>query len=425
VDDVFDSVLTNLLLNFFFIITGLFIFSLYFDVKKKVPSKLFVIVISSLTILLCVIFSTKLATGVFVDLRRIPFFLAGLYYGPLVSFVLMVIIISVRLVIIGDAYILLVALNYFSAFLILAKLSEGFKRAEKKMKLAYTAGLCLLMTVYNILFGYMHDADMTLYESIYIIIIPVAATIFVFLIAELLRKVMTDRRFTTQQEKLKAIGQLAAAISHEVRNPLTSSKGFLQLLRDEKDQVSQKTFLDLSLNGIDQANHVIEEYLIFANTAPDKLELINIKESIAGLIDLLNPMASHNGVAIKWKLLDDIYIQGQTRSFKQCLMNIMKNSIESMPAGGALSISMSHGDKLTISISDTGAGMTAEQVDRFGEPFYTTKDEGTGLGIMAASIIVNSMKGKIQVKSEVNRGTTVFLEFGEVTVKDDKKGIQP
>ncbi len=113
--------------------------------------------------------------------------------------------------------------------------------------------------------------------------------------------------------------------------------------------------------------------------------------------------------------MDDMYVEGQARSFKQCVMNIMKNSIESMPAGGELNLTMAFKEKLVISISDTGFGMTDEQIHRFGEPFYTTKNEGTGLGIMAASIIVNSMKGKIQVKSELNRGTTVYLEFNEVT----------
>ncbi|MEL3972735.1 ATP-binding protein [Rossellomorea oryzaecorticis] len=423
---MFDSVLTNLLLNFFFIITGLLFFALYFDIKKKVPSRLLVIIISSLTILFCVIFSSKLASGVYVDLRRIPFFLASLYFGPLVSFVLMMIIIILRLAFIGDGFIVLVILNYFSTFLILAMLSKGFLRAEKKLKLMYTVGLCSLMTLYNVLFGYMSGVAISLYEYVCIVLIPLAATIISVFIAEMLRKLMTMRRLSIQNEKLQVVGQLAASISHEVRNPLTSSKGYLQLMRDEKDQVSQKRFIDLSLKGIDQANHVIEDYLTFANSTPDRVEQIDVKESILELIQLMEPAAFYHQVKMKTELVNCIFVKGQKRSFKQCMMNIMKNSIESMPAGGELNIKMITEKHLIISISDTGLGMTKEQVNRFGEPFFTTKDEGTGLGIMAACIIVNSMKGKIQVKSEVNRGTTVYIEFHEITKekpKHIKKGI--
>ncbi|MGR3763205.1 ATP-binding protein [Rossellomorea sp. NS-SX7] len=410
-----DSVLTNLLLNFFFIITGLLVIVIYFDVKKKVPSRLIVILISALTILLCVLFSSKLASGVFVDLRRIPFFLASLYFGPLVSFVLMIIIILLRVIVIGNEFILLVALNYFSAFLILAKLSKGFLRARKKLKLMYTVGLCSLLTFYNVLFGYLYESEISFYEYSCIVLIPLAATIVSVIMAEMLCKLMTMKRLSTQNEKLQVVGQLAASISHEVRNPLTSSKGFLQLVRDEKDQVSQQKFIDLSLKGIDQASHVIEEYLTFANSAPDKVEKIDVKGSLDELVELMEPMAAYHGVLIKPQLTDGIFVEGQMRSFKQCVMNIMKNSIESMPAGGELVLTMKLKEKLIISISDTGSGMSREQVDRFGEPFYTTKNEGTGLGIMAASIIVKSMKGNIQVKSKLNRGTTVYLEFNEVT----------
>ncbi|RBP03414.1 histidine kinase/DNA gyrase B/HSP90-like ATPase [Rossellomorea aquimaris] len=82
-----------------------------------------------------------------------------------------------------------------------------------------------------------------------------------------------------------------------------------------------------------------------------------------------------------------------------------------MPQGGELSVEMMEDENLVIAITDTGLGMTKEQIQRFGEPFFTTKNEGTGLGVMAANIIVQSMKGNIQVKSELNRGTTVYIEL--------------
>lgn len=404
-----DSALTNLLLNFLFIIVGLLAFALYFDFKKKTPSKGIVIFLSTFTILLCVLFSYKLTAGVYVDLRRIPFFLASLYFGPLVSFVLMMVIILLRYLFIGSGLIHLVILNYFITFLILAAFSNGFLRAKKKVKMIFTVVICFSMTVFNLVFGYVYEAEISRNEYIYLVLIPLVATIISVMIAEMIRKLIIMRRTLSQHEKLQVVSQLAASISHEVRNPLTSSKGFLQLVREEKDEELQKQFIDLSLKGIDQATHVIEDYLTFTNSTPDKIERINVKHSIVELIEMIEPLAQH--VSFSHQLIDDIYVEGQAHSFRKCIGNIMNNAIESMPQGGKLSVEMIVNENLIIAVTDSGLGMTKEQIQRFGEPFFTTKDEGTGLGVMAANIIVHSMKGNIQVKSELNRGTTVYIEL--------------
>ncbi|MCR8849800.1 ATP-binding protein [Rossellomorea sp. SC111] len=404
-----DSVLTNLLLNFLFIVVGLLLFALYYDVTKKQPSKGIVIMLSTITILLCVMFSHKLTNGVYVDLRRIPFFLASLYFGPAVSFVLMIIIIALRYLIIGSGLIHLVILNYFITFLILAAFSKGFLRAKKKVKMFFTVAICFSMTIFNLLFGYINSAEISVDEYLYLVIIPLAATMISVMIAEMIRKVMMLRKTFSQHEKLKVVSQLAASISHEIRNPLTSSKGFLQLVQEERNEKTQREFIELSLKGIDQATHVIEEYLTFTNSTPDKLESINVKHSILELIETLKSEVGQ--VSFHNQLIDDVYVNGQRNSFRKCIGNILLNAIESMPHGGEVSITMVEKENLLISISDSGQGMTKEQIQRFGEPFFTTKDEGTGLGLMAATIIVHSMKGKIGVESELNKGTTVTIEL--------------
>ena len=404
-----DSVLTNLLMNFLFIVVGLLLFALYYDATKKRPSRGIVIILSTITILLCVMFSHKLANGVYVDLRRIPFFLASLYFGPVVSFVLMFIIIALRYLIIGDGLIHLVILNYFLTFIILAAFSKGFLRARKQVKMLFLVIICFSMTIFNLLFGYIHQAEITMDEYLYLVLIPLAATVISVMIAEMIRKLMEMKKTLSQHEKLQVVSRLAASLSHEIRNPLTSSKGFLQLVQEEKDVKTQKEFIDLSLKGIDQATHVIEEYLTFTNSTPEKAESINVKESLMELIEIVKPKAPH--ISFHYQLLDGIHVDGHPHNFIKCLGNIMTNAIESMPRGGKISIGMVEKENVIISITDSGKGMTDEQIRRFGEPFFTTKDEGTGLGIMAATIIVHSMKGKIEVESELNKGTTVMIEL--------------
>ncbi|UXH46085.1 ATP-binding protein [Rossellomorea vietnamensis] len=404
-----DSVLMNLLLNFLFIVVGLLLFALYYDVTKKQPSKWIVITLSTVTILLCVMFSHKLTNGIYVDLRRIPFFLASLYFGPVVSFVLMIIIIALRYLIIGSGLIHFVILNYFITFIILSAFSKGFLRAKKKVKMVFTVAICFSMTIFNLLFGYIHQAEISVDEYLYLVIIPLGATVISVMIAEMIRKVMMLRKTFSQHEKLRVVSQLAASISHEIRNPLTSSKGFLQLVQEERNEKTQREFIELSLKGIDQATHVIEEYLTFTNSAKDKIERIDVKHSILELIENLKLKAGK--VSFHHQLIDDVYVDGQHHSFRKCIGNVIVNAIESMPLGGEVSITMIEKESLMIAISDSGQGMTKEQIQRFGEPFFTTKDEGTGLGMMAATIIVHSMKGKIQVESELNKGTTVFIEL--------------
>ncbi|PFG07429.1 HAMP domain-containing sensor histidine kinase [Bacillus sp. es.034] len=406
---MYDSVLTNLLMNFLFIVVGLLLFAIYYDTTKKQPSKGIVILLSTITILLCVMFSYKLANGIYVDLRRIPFFLASLYFGPVVSFVLMIMIIAIRYFIIGSGLIHLVILNYFVTFLILAAFSKGFLRAKRKVKMLFLVIICFSMTIFNLLFGYIHEAEITMDEYLYLVLIPLAATVISVMIAEMIRKLMEMKKTLSQHEKLQVLSRLAASLSHEIRNPLTSSKGFLQLVQEEKDEKIQKEFIHLSLKGIDQATHVIEEYLTFTNSTPEKAESIDVKDSLMELIEIVKPKAPH--ISFRYQLLDGVHVEGQRHNFIKCMGNIMTNAIESMPQGGQVSIGVIEKEKVIISISDSGKGMTDEQIRRFGEPFFTTKDEGTGLGIMAATIIVHSMKGKMEVESELNKGTTVMIEL--------------
>ncbi|BCB02684.1 ATP-binding protein [Bacillus sp. KH172YL63] len=404
-----SSILTNLLLNFLFIIIGLLFLALYYDFTKKPPAKGIVILTSAITILLCVLFSIKLTNGVYIDLRMIPFFLSSLYFGPVVSFVLMIAIIGFRYLILGGELIYLVMLNYAVAFMILWLFSKRFQRADRNEKLMFMVMVCASMTTLNLALGSIHQAEITVDEWVYLVLIPLTAGIISVLVAEMMRKLMVMKRKVNQEEKLQVVSRLAASISHEIRNPLTTSKGFLQLMKEEKNEEMQREFVDLSLSGIEQATNVIEEYLTFTRSSPEEQERIDVRQAIVELFENLRPLSPH--ISFHSQLMEGIYVDGHPHSFRKCMGNIMRNAIEAMPRGGELTVNMTMEKNLTIAISDSGWGMTKEQIARFGEPFFSTKDEGTGLGVMAANIIVHSMEGNIRVKSELNKGTTVYIEL--------------
>ncbi|WP_430489025.1 ATP-binding protein [Rossellomorea marisflavi] len=408
---MYPEALTLLLLDFLFIITGLLFFALYYDLKKKFPSKVCALMVAIPVILLCMLFSYEITEGVYADLRRIPFFLASLYFGPLVSIILVAVIVVFRFILIGPELIHLVIFNYILAFLVIVPISKRFSYYSLKWKLGIMIILCTYMSLFNLSFGELYDPKTKAEEYMLLLIVPVAASVIAILCAEMIRNLITLKRKEQKLEKLNMVGQLAASISHEVRNPLTSSKGFLQLIREEKDVELQRQFIELSLVGIEQATGVIEDYLTFTDAVPDEAILIDVRLAITEVANELESFSSERKIRVYLELEEGVFIRGQRRSFSQCMMNMMRNSIDSMPAGGKLTVKVEKKEKVLISICDTGVGMTKDQIRRFGEPFFTIKDESTGLGVMAAHIIVQAMKGNITVKSEPNKGTTIYIEL--------------
>lgn len=213
-------------------------------------------------------------------------------------------------------------------------------------------------------------------------------------------------------EKMEVVSQLAASISHEIRNPLTVVKGFIQLLKTPSlPQDTKDRYIQIALDEINRAEAIINDYLTFAKPTSDKVERLMVNEELQKVVQMLAPMAHMNSIEIVKKLQPGAIV-GNIQYFQQCFLNLIKNSIEAMPNGGTLTISSRlHGNHIIITIKDTGVGMTAEQVNRFGEPYFSTKDKGTGLGTMVAVKMIQAMQGKLHIESEVNKGTTLTITF--------------
>jgi two-component system sporulation sensor kinase B len=217
-------------------------------------------------------------------------------------------------------------------------------------------------------------------------------------------------------EKNQIIGQLAAALSHEVRNPLTSARGFLQLLG--KEQLSREAldrYRTYAMEGIDQANAIITDYLNFSKPHTEEPQLLNVRDEVDGIIPWLQPYSVLSNVTLNIHHLEQepMFIKGETKKFQQCLLNVMKNAIESMPEGGVLTVVTRRDERngVQILIRDTGVGMSSAQIKRLGNPYFTTKDAGTGLGLMVVINLVKAMNGKVVFSSKVNEGTICEMHF--------------
>lgn len=217
-----------------------------------------------------------------------------------------------------------------------------------------------------------------------------------------------------QTERLKTTGQLAAAVAHEIRNPLTVVKGFLQLYeKDNTYDENRKRQYSLLINELNTAEHVIAQFLSLAKPVKDvETELVNVKSVLQSVTDLLNTYGLLHDNEIVLSMVEDCYIAVNTIELKQLLINIIKNAIEASNVGDSVVVTAeSKKGSVEIKVSDCGQGMSKEEVDSLGTPFYSLKSKGTGLGMMICFNIAAKYKGTIHFDSVKGSGTTVTIRF--------------
>ncbi|HSU80051.1 MAG TPA: ATP-binding protein [Candidatus Angelobacter sp.] len=221
-------------------------------------------------------------------------------------------------------------------------------------------------------------------------------------------------------EKLSIVGQLAAGVAHEIRNPLTSLKGFLQLLKERNEVPENSPFYDIMLSEIDRIHFISGELLFLAKPQAKKFGTFDLVTCLDQVIHLFETETNlHN---IQLQLANQVpenllaKINGDQNQIKQVLVNIIKNGMEAMPSGGTITIEidLECEEKVRIKVKDQGRGIAKERLEKLGEPFYTTKEKGTGLGLMVSSRIVETHRGTIQFDSKMGEGTAVTLIFPKV-----------
>jgi two-component system sporulation sensor kinase B len=263
--------------------------------------------------------------------------------------------------------------------------------------------------------AYSGEINSTLMDSVYRVLPFGIIGVLGVGTAARLNELIIERTLMKQEiekaEKLNTMGELAASIAHEVRNPLTVVKGFLQLMqKDDKDH--HFSYIPLVLSELGRAEVIINDYLNFAKPEFKKLERFSLSQILSEVCMLLNALAVKQGVELKWGGTEKAFLFTDRNQLKQALVNVIKNAIEATPGGGTVTVALSlSGDRAVVSITDTGNGMTPEQLSRIGTLFYTTKEKGTGLGTTVSVKIIESMQGKISFKSETGKGTEVTLRL--------------
>ncbi|MGE7604337.1 ATP-binding protein [Peribacillus sp. NPDC097675] len=216
-----------------------------------------------------------------------------------------------------------------------------------------------------------------------------------------------------QAKQLDSVGQLAATIAHEIRNPITVVKGFAQLLHQEKEMnETEKFYVQTMLTELEFTQVIINDYLSLAKPHTDNVEVIQLNQEIQKTSDLLTSFANNRNIGFQLIFKEDLIIKINPIELKQLLVNIMKNGIESMNNPGFITVETSQERNMAkIKITDTGIGLSKEQLEMIGTPFYSLKDRGTGVGLTVCYNIARKYKGEIIVKSQVNIGTSFIIYF--------------
>ncbi|MFF2094155.1 PAS domain S-box protein [Paenibacillus sp. NPDC058174] len=210
-------------------------------------------------------------------------------------------------------------------------------------------------------------------------------------------------------EKLTTVGQLAAGVAHEIRNPLTTLRGFLQLQQQSKKLNSEHT--SLMLSELDRINLIVGEFLILAKPQATRFTTKDVRTVLKEVMSLLDSEAHMYNVVFSHSLTDaSCLVSCEENQLKQVFINLLKNGIEAMPSGGRIHAHVARKqDQITISITDEGIGIPEEMIAKIGSPFFTGKESGTGLGMMISQRIIHSHEGLMEIQSQVNVGTTVTI----------------
>ena len=231
-----------------------------------------------------------------------------------------------------------------------------------------------------------------------------------------LTEVRALRKEIERSRRLASVGRLAAGVAHEIRNPLSSIKGFATYFKERYQKVPEdQNTANIMIQEVDRLNRVVGQLLEFARPVKISPQPTILENLINDSIRLVEPQAKEKQISVRHKTtapMNKVLVDSDR--INQVLLNLYLNAIESMESGGELDVQLSHGNArqdIEIRVSDTGCGIQKDDLTKIFDPYFTTKSSGTGLGLAIAHNIVEAMDGTIKVESQPGKGTTFTLRL--------------
>ena len=376
--------------------------------------------LSGISAALCMTYPIHVGADFLWDLRWVPFLTAVLYGGWRGGTAVFLCLVGYRLYLGGGAAFFTTLIDAMVAMALMLWVRPLYFQLSYKKKMlasilmASVFYLFILLSIYCFFLyrgnvGYLLDMGVwffVFYGALYALAMA-ASTHFV----ETLYEHVKMREEMQRSEKLSIISELAASIAHEVRNPLTVVRGFIQLAQHSMDDTN-KRYMSTAIVELDRAEFIISDYLNFAKPEADTPELIDVGQKVETVAAIMSSFATMQGVVLRHHSEPGLFINANRIKLKQVIMNLIKNSVEATPNGGQVTVrAFRENEHVLIQVIDTGVGMTPEHVKRLGTPFYSTKEKGTGLGLMVTFRIVEAMGGQLHFRSEPGNGTTATISI--------------
>ncbi|WLR54880.1 ATP-binding protein [Mesobacillus subterraneus] len=207
-----------------------------------------------------------------------------------------------------------------------------------------------------------------------------------------------------QMEKLSVVGELAAGIAHEIRNPLTSLKGFAKIVKESVADEKLIPYLDIMLDEMNRINQIVNEFMFIAKPQENvNFQYANFTKLLRDCVHFMEPQANLKSLKIEFDDKKEIILDCDRNQMKQVLINLLQNSIEATGDNGhfiSVTLEEVSGDSVMVTINDKGCGIPESRLERLFEPFYSTKEKGTGLGLLTCKRIIDLHQGTIDIESQ-------------------------
>ena len=423
------ELIRDLMIQIAIIILPLFLYEAirlnrYQEMPPK-PNRYFIMFLSSITLVLSMTYSICFGDVCGYNFHPIPI-VSGFLYGGIVGLIPAVIFVVYEWALKGINLLPVIEVIFLLIVpLFLSKKWSLFSR-DKKLILAFMiSSLYVLVSLVIGMINVLLETGFTPYVShlysgyIFASLIMVMTMVFQVYLTEYLNENAILRTEMQKSEKLNIVSELAASVAHEVRNPLTVVRGFIQLLESTED-VKNKDYMRLVLAELDRAEQIISDYLNLARPQIEKKEHICLSAQLIEMTTLMSSFAAMQGVYLQVEISESLYTIGDKTKLKQAIMNVVKNGIEAIQGNkGYLKVTAIQKDEtIVIRVKDSGVGMTKEQLARLGQPYYSLKEKGTGLGLMVTFSILQAHNGTLEYKSESGKGTEAIIILPAVQNKE-------
>ncbi|RHW41663.1 GHKL domain-containing protein [Neobacillus notoginsengisoli] len=373
------------------------------------PRLLFVL---SLSLILTLIFSVNYSNKLIYDLKLIPIMIAFLYGNGLTGFLLLIIVMGYKIAF-QDGNPVATAINFAILGSLLILIAKKFMNYSVRFKVILISALHWIITLSRVIWLIQSGHSGQISIIFIFSLIAWGTLLSVIFIFENLKKQVELEHKVKLAERYDVIGQLAASVAHEVRNPMTAVRGFLQLMKSDDNLTdAQRRYMDISIEELNHSQAILSEYLSLAKPANTEIAMIDLKLELNKIIELMKSYTNLQAISISSQMEENLFIKADSSEIKQVFVNLLKNSIEAIGQKGEIHVTgFKKGNWVFIEIADTGSGMSEEQLKYLGTPFYSTKEKGTGVGLSVSYKIIHSIKGNIKVESRRGEGTKFIIQL--------------